>query len=164
MQPIYDKIHALPNWPEGAVLPDFKRISATKTGGTKKGNDKQPLRTIVQKIDEFDKKLADEFLKEMLTGAFPKAAGAYSSIFNGWRNFDFSQMHIAATKMAFLNYKTELEAKTGGVKVILMLNLHKGSSVCWDTDDFDNARQQFKLGSIDWGDTNYGAAVQISLL
>ena len=163
VQPIYDKIYALPNWREGDVLPDFKRISCTTTGRVQKGNDKTPLRNVVQKIDEYDKKLADEFLKEMITGAFTKSAGSYSSVFNGWRNFDYTQMHAAASKMAFLNYKTELEAKTGGVKTILMVNRHKKLSVCWNTDNFDNIRQLFKLGPIDWGDQQNNAAVQLSL-
>lgn len=163
MEPIYKKIYALPNWREGDVLPAVDRISATTTGRVTKGKDKHPLRNIIQKIDEYDKKLADEFLKEMVTGVFTKAASQYSSIFNGWRNFDYTQLHSAVSKMAFLNYKTELESKSGGVKVFLLVNIYKGTSLCWNTDNFDNIRQLFKLGPIDWGDSRNGAAVQISL-
>ena len=43
--PIYDKIYALPNWPEGKELPDMKRISATATG--RKSANKWPLRDVV---------------------------------------------------------------------------------------------------------------------
>jgi len=163
MKPIYDKIYALPNWREGDVLPAVDRISVTATGGTKKGVDKHPLRNVIQKIDEYDNKLADEFLKEMVAGVFTKAAGQYSSLFNGWRNFDYTQLHAAVSKIAFLNYKTELEGKTGGVKIFLLVNIHKGTSLCWNTDNFDNIRQLFKLGPVDWGDARNGAAVQITL-
>ncbi len=161
VKPIYDKIYALPNWPEGKELPDMKRISATVTG--RKSANKFPLRDVVQEIDQFDNKLADEFLKQMLTGAFNKATGSYSSVFNGWRSFDYAQMHYAASKMAYLNYKAELEAKTGGVEHILLINFPKGISVFFNTNDFDAARKLFKLGPIDWGDSIYGAAVQLSL-
>ena len=162
VKPIYDKIYALKNWPEGETLPDLQRTSATATG--RKSANKFQLRDVAHQIDQVDSKLADAFVQQMITGAFTKAANQYNNVFNGWRGFDYAQMNYAATKMAYLNYKAELDSKgDGGVKYMLLLSFPKRISVYFNTENFDEARKLFKLGSIDWGDSVYGAAVQLSL-
>ena len=63
--------------------------------------------------------------------------------------------------MSYLNYKTELDAK--GFDHILLLNRQKSTSLYFNTNKFDDVRELFRLGSVDFGDKINAAAAQISL-
>jgi len=164
IEPIYDNVYASNNWPKGKdgkpeILPAVDRISASATG--RKYANKFQLLDVAKKIDQVDNKLADAFLKEMLTSAFTKVAGMYDKLFANWRGFGYAQMNYAASKMSYLNYKTELDKK--GFNHILLLNLPKRESLYFNTDNFDESIKLFSLGSVDWGDKMYGPAAQASL-
>ena len=144
-------------------LPDYTRISTSSTGRevkTAKGQ-KFQLLNVAKAIDAVDPKLADRFMKEMLTGAFKKVAGAYDKLFTNWRGMDFKAINYAAAKMSYLNYKSELDAKN--FNHILMLNLPKAVSLFYNTDDFDKVSNLFGIGSVDFGDKINSGAVQVSL-
>ena len=144
-------------------LPNYTRISTSSTGRevkTAKGQ-KFQLLNVAKAIDAVDPKLADDFMKEMLTGAFQKVAGAYNELFNNWRGMDFKAINYAAAKMSFLNYKSELDAKD--FNYILMLNLPKAVSLFYATNDFDKVSNLFGIGSVDFGDKINSGAVQVSL-
>jgi hypothetical protein len=119
------------------------------------------LLNVAKAIDAVDPKLADDFMKEMLTGAFKKVAGSYNELFNNWRGMDFKAINYAAAKMSYLNYKSELDAKN--FNHILMLNLPKAVSLFYNTDDFDKVSNLFGIGSVDFGDKINSGAVQVSL-
>ena len=160
IEPIYAKVKAKrPN----IKLPSYDRISTSSSGRelkTAKGQ-KVQLLNVAKAIDAIDPKLADEFMKAMLTGAFQKVAGAYNELFNNWRAMDFKSMTYAAAKMSFLNYKSELDAKD--FNHILMLNLPKATSLFFSTNDFDKVSTLFAMGSVDFGDKINAGAIQISL-
>ena len=160
IEPIYAKVKAKnPN----LQLPDYTRISTSSSGRevtTAKGK-KFQLLNVAKAIDAVNPKLADDFMKEMLTGAFQKVAGAYNELFNNWRAMDFKAINYAAAKMSFLNYKSELDAKN--FNHILMLNLPKATSLFFNTNDFDQVSNLFGIGSVDFGDKINAGAVQISL-
>ena len=160
IQPIYDQVK---QQQQAIELPPYERISAGATGretNTKKGK-KHQLLNVAKQIDVVDPALADQFMKEMLTGAFKKVANQYDSLFANWRGMDFQAINYAASKMSYLNYKTELDAKE--FTHILLLNLPKRTSVYFDTNNFDSVRNLFTLGSVDFGDKQNAAAAQISL-
>ena len=160
IEPIYDKVREKN---QAIELPSYDRISATTTGReikTAKGS-KYQLLNIAKLIDTVDPKLADDFMREMVTGAFKKVADQYDSLFSNWRGMDFPAIHAAASKMSYLNYKIELDNKE--FTHILLLNNPKMTSVYFDTNNFDQVRGLFKLGSIDFGDKQNAAAAQISL-
>ena len=160
IEPIYAKVKAKrPNM----NLPNYTRISTSSTGRevkTAKGQ-KFQLLNVAKAIDAVDPKLADDFMKEMLTGAFQKVAGAYNELFNNWRGMDFKAINYAAAKMSFLNYNSELDAKD--FNYILMLNLPKAVSLFYATNDFDKVSNLFGIGSVDFGDKINSGAVQVSL-
>jgi hypothetical protein len=160
IEPIYAQVkQKRPN----INLPDYTRISTSSTGRevkTAKGQ-KFQLLNVAKAIDAVDPTLADKFMKEMLTGAFKKVAGAYGTLFKNWRGMDFKSMTYAAAKMSYLNYKSELDAKN--FNHILMLNLPKAVSLFYSTDDFDKVSNLFGIGSVDFGDKINSGAVQVSL-
>ena len=144
-------------------LPPYARISTNSSGReitTAKGP-KFQLLNVAKRIDAVDKQLADDFMKEMLAGSFTKVADKYNDLFANWRNMNFQQINYAAAKMSYLNYKTELDAK--GFDHILLLNRQKSTSLYFNTNKFDDVRELFRLGSVDFGDKINAAAAQISL-
>tara|TARA_B100001057_G_C22783896_1_gene924760 strand:- start:60 stop:1166 length:1107 start_codon:yes stop_codon:yes gene_type:complete len=160
IQPIYDQVIQKQ---QAIELPSYDRISTNTTGretNTKKGK-KHQLLNVAKQIDVIDPALADQFMKEMLTGSFKKVADQYDSLFSNWRGMDFVAMHKAASKMSYLNYKTELDAKE--FTHILLLNLPKRTSVYFDTNNFDQVRSLFTLNSVDFGDKQNSAAAQVLL-
>lgn len=161
IKPIYDKV--LAKQPDikvdGFDLPTHDRISSSTRD--KVFSNKFPLLNVARAIDLVDNKLADDFMKEMLTKTFVKSAENYSSLFKNWRQMNHAQLNRAATKMSYLNYKTELDAK--GFEHILLINKPKEVSLYFNTNDFDTARELFKLGSVDFGDKQNMGAAQVSL-
>jgi len=160
IEPIYAKVKA--KKPD-LNLPSHDRISTTATGReitTTKGK-KFQLLNVAKAIDAVDKKLADEFMRTMLAGAFKKSAGSYNELFSNWRQMDYKSMNYAAAKMSYLNYKSELDAKK--FNHILLLNLPKKTSLYFNTNDFDAVSSLFGIGSVDFGDKINAGAVQISL-
>jgi hypothetical protein len=144
-------------------LPPYARIS-TNSSGSERTTSKGPkfqLLNVAKRIDAVDPKLADDFMKEMLAGSFTKVADKYNDLFANWRSMNFQQMNYAAAKMSYLNYKTELDAK--GFDHILLLNRQKSTSLYFNTNNFDDVRELFRLGSVDFGDKINAAAAQISL-
>lgn len=160
VEPIYVQVREKN---QAIQLPSYDRISTTTTGREikKAGKEKYQLLNIAKLIDTVDPKLADDFMREMLTGAFKKVAGEYETLFSNWRGMDFVAIHKAASKMSYLNYKTELDSKE--FTHILLLNNPKMTSVYFDTNNFDQVRGLFTLGSVDFGDKVNAAAAQISL-
>ena len=160
IEPIYAQVkQKRPN----INLPDYTRISTSSSGReitTRKGK-KFQLLNVAKAIDAVDPKLADNFMKEMLTGAFKKVAGSYNELFNNWRGMDYKAITYAAAKMSYLNYKSELDAKN--FNHILMLNLPKAVSLFYNTNDFDKVSNLFGIGSVDFGDKINSGAVQVSL-
>lgn len=160
IEPIYAKVKAKrPN----IELPSYDRITTSSTGReitTSKGK-KFQLLNVAKAIDAIDPKLADNFMKAMLTGTFQKVAGAYNELFSNWRGMDYKSINYAAAKMSFLNYKSELDAKE--FNHILMLNLPKATSLFYATNDFDTVSGLFRIGSVDFGDKINSGAVQVSL-
>ena len=161
IKPIYEKV--LAKQPDikvdGLDLPTYDRISSSTKDKVIKN--KFPLLNVARAIDLVDNKLADDFMKEMLTKTFVKSAENYSSLFKNWRQMNHAQLNRAATKMSYLNYKTELDAK--GFEHILLINKPKAVSLYFNTNDFDTARELFKLGSVDFGDKQNMGAAQASL-
>lgn len=160
VEPIYNKVREKN---QAIQLPTYDRISVTPTGKEikKEGKEKYQLLNIAKLIDTVDPKLADDFMREMVAGAFKKVADQYDSLFSNWRGMDFTAIHNATSKMSYLNYKTELDKKE--FTHILLLNKPKMTSVYFDTNNFDQVRSLFTLSSVDFGDKVNAGAAQVNL-
>ena len=160
VEPIYNKVREKN---QAIQLPTYDRISVTPTGKEikKEGKEKYQLLNIAKLIDTVDPKLADDFMREMVAGAFKKVADQYDSLFSNWRGMDFPAIHNATSKMSYLNYKTELDKKE--FTHILLLNKPKMISVYFDTNNFDQVRSLFTLSSVDFGDKVNAGAAQVNL-
>lgn len=142
-------------------VPDQLKLPYTSIAGNPGKGTKTKILDQARALDEIDPAIADNFMREMVTATWYKAADSYDELFSNWRAMDHQAMFNALASMNFKNYVKELSDKETQFEHLLFIT--PKSSLFFNVKDFAKNRDQFKLQSIDFGDSNYGALAQVSL-
>ena len=142
-------------------VPQELQVPYTAIAGNPGRGSKTKILDHALALDKIDPQIADNFMREMVTATWYKAADSYDELFQNWRGMDHQAMFNTLATMNFRNYVKELSDKETQFKHLLFIT--PKSSLFFDVKDFAKNRDQFKLQSIDFGDSNYGALAQVSL-
>lgn len=85
-----------------------------------------------------------------------------NQIVSNYDRMDKASISLLAMKIAYSSYANILKAK--GFSMFLFLKLGGEKSLAFDVDDYEGALEYFKLGSLDFADSQNGPAVQASMI
>lgn len=118
---------------------------------------------IAKMLDTKANMLGQEYMKELFNGFFINGDPTLiNNIVANYDRLDRATISRDAMIIAYSSYANIL--KTKGFSMFLLLKLQGEKSVAFDLNDYQDYLEYFKLGSLDFNDTQNGPAVQISML
>lgn len=118
---------------------------------------------IAKMLDTKANMLGQEYMKELFNGFFINGDPTLiNNIVANYDRLDRATISRDAMIIAYSSYANILKDK--GFSMFLLLKLQGEKSVAFDLNDYQDYLDYFKLGSLDFNDTQNGPAVQISML
>jgi hypothetical protein len=118
---------------------------------------------VAKMLDTKQNMLGQEYMKELFTGFFINGdPELINNIVANYDRLDRATISSDAMKIAYSSYANIL--KTKNFSKFLLLKLQGEKSLAFDVNDWQDYLEYFKLGSLDFNDTQNGPAVQISML
>jgi len=106
--------------------------------------------------------LGKEYANLLINGSYIYADQSLKDkLVNGWQNMNYEQSFDIMKRVAFTNYANVLRKK--GFDVLMLINKPFENCLTFKLDDLEQHIDDFKLASIDFGDSINGPAVQASM-
>ena len=103
------------------------------------------------------------YMDELFNGTFINGdKGMINKLVADYDRIDKASASDPAYKIAYSSYANILKGK--GFSMFLFLKLKGEKSLAFDVDDYENFLEYFKIGALDFADTQNGPAVQASMV
>jgi len=118
---------------------------------------------IALQLDQIAVGAGQAYMKELFNGTFINGdQKMINDIVANYDRMDKASISQLAMKIAYSSYANILKGK--GFSMFLFLKLKGEKSLAFDVDDYESVLEYFKLGSLDFADTQNGPAVQASMV
>lgn len=113
-------------------------------------------------LENFKAGLGKEYVNLLINGSYIYSDQSLKDkLVNSWNNLEYASCYDILKRIAFTNYGNVLKGK--GFDVIMLINKPFRNCLTFKLDNLETHLDDFKLGSIDFGDQLNGPAVQASM-